>query len=56
MNLSNKANEIADRLQHEATVKYSKQMAEVTAEKNGYVQACEDFARELRIYDRELIN
>ena len=29
MNLSNKANEIADRLQHEATVKYSKKMADV---------------------------
>lgn len=56
MNLSNKANEIANRLQHEATVKYNKQMAEVSAEKEGYIQACEDFARELRMYAREVAN
>lgn len=37
MNLSDKANEIADRLQHEATVKYNKQMEAVTAEKKGYI-------------------
>lgn len=56
MNLSNKANEIADRLQHEVTVKYNKQMEAVSAEKKGYIQACEDFARELRMYDREVTN
>lgn len=41
----NKSNEITDKLQHEA----SKKLNEAQAFHKGYVQACEDFGRALRL-------
>lgn len=43
--LINKTNEITDRLEHEA----SKKLNEAQAYYKGYVQACEDFGRALRL-------
>lgn len=49
--LINKTNEITDRLEHEA----SKKLSEAHAYHKGYIQACEDFGRALRleIYDQK---
>lgn len=43
--LIEKTNEIADRLEHEA----SKKLNEAQSYHKGYVQACEDFGRALRL-------
>lgn len=43
--LIKKTNEITDRLEHEAT----KKLNEAQAYHKGYIQACEDFGRALRL-------
>jgi len=43
-----KTHEIADTLQREAAIQCGKEMERATAYKDGYVQACEDYAREMR--------
>lgn len=48
--LIKKTNEITDRLEHEA----SKKLNEAQAYHKGYIQACEDFGRALRIEVYEL--
>lgn len=48
--LIKKTNEITDRLEHEA----SKKLNEAQAYHKGYIQACEDFGRAIRIEVYEL--
>lgn len=40
--------DIANRLQHEVSKRLNEKMMQAQAEKKGYDQACEDFARAMR--------
>lgn len=43
-----KVHEITDMLEHRANIEYDKAVQKADAYRDGYVQACEDFGREMR--------
>lgn len=45
---SDKVNEITDALEHAANKKLVEEVQKANAYRDGYIQACEDFGREMR--------
>lgn len=48
MNISEMANAIADQLEHKATIEKNKKVSNAEQYYKGYVDACEEFGRQLR--------
>lgn len=48
INLIDTTHEITNQLQHDASIKRTKETEKIQAYYEGYIQACEDFGRRMR--------